>query len=169
MKAAFGICMDLNPRKFLSPWTAYEFSNAALDSKAELLILSMAWLTGLPSLSLKGSLAKTPDTDTLSYWINRLIPIVQGVNEVVVVCGNRCGEEKGGNPCGQAEAGVRYAGTSWIGRVGAGEVKIWRVLGRGEEGLCIADTDTEPTLKLLMRKRADEESDEEPQEQKTER
>lgn len=151
--------MDLNPRKFLSPWTAYEFSNAALDSHADLLILSMAWLTGLPSSSLKGSLARAPDMDTLSYWSERLSPLVESDREVIVVCANRCGEEEGQNPCGQAEAGVRYAGTSWIGKVGAGEVRIWRVLGRGEEGLCIADTGTEANLRLSMKNKGDEEVD----------
>lgn len=50
--------------------------------------------------------------------------------EVLVVVANRCGEE------GEA----RYAGTSWVGRVGGGEAGVWAMGGRGEEGVVVGDT-----------------------------
>lgn len=54
--------------------------------------------------------------------------------EVVIVVANRSGEEEGG---------VRYAGTSWVGKVGGRgqeKVGIWGMLGRGEEGVLKVDT-----------------------------
>ena len=53
-------------------------------------------------------------------------------NEVMVVVANRCGEE---------ERDARYAGTSWVGRVGWGKAEIWEIAGRGEERLVVVDTD----------------------------
>lgn len=41
VKAAAGICMDINPYKFEAPWTAYEFANHARESRAKLVIVSM--------------------------------------------------------------------------------------------------------------------------------
>ena len=141
VQASFGICMDLNPYRFTAPWTAYEFSSHALASGSEIVVLSMAWLTRLSAFSL-ASRAEEPDLDTLSYWIERLKPLVEGEKEVVVVCANRSGEEGGRNPIGEEE-GVRYAGTSWIGKVGKGMVMLWGTLGAGEESILVADTETE--------------------------
>ena len=77
VKAAFGICMDLNPRAFLAPWSAYEFCVSAINAGATLLILSMAWLTSLPAAELRACPEK-PDMATFSYWIQRLRPLVEG-------------------------------------------------------------------------------------------
>lgn len=35
---------------------------------------------------------------------------------------------------------ARYAGTSWIGELGSGEIRIWDILGRGEERVLVVDT-----------------------------
>ena len=142
-KAAFGICMDLNPYKFTAPWTAYEFSTHALEAGAEIIVLSMAWLTSLPADEVKDKPTE-PDLDTFSYWLNRLMPLMKGDRDVIVVCANRSGEEPGKNPSGQDEEGVRYAGTSWIGRIGKGRVDVWGVLGRGQEDWLVVDTAEEP-------------------------
>ncbi len=139
--------MDLNPHKFLTSYSAYEFSNHALSSSTELLLLSMAWLTHMPASSLKSALVE-PDLDTLGYWLGRLQPLVENVGkEVIVVVANRCGEE---------EPDARYAGTSWIGKVGEGKAGIWGMVGRGEEGLVVGDMD-EP-VKWVVKLREQEKS-----------
>ncbi|KAF7514305.1 hypothetical protein GJ744_000075 [Endocarpon pusillum] len=143
-KVAAGICMDINPYKFEAPWTAYEFANHTIASKAELVVLPMAWLTRLSTIELQGQ-DKQPDLDTVGYWLERMRPLL-GPNgpdrEVIVVCANRCGEEGESPLIGP----VRYAGSSTVmgmsrgdGRVD-GEVRIWDMLGRAEEGVLIVDT-----------------------------
>lgn len=37
--------MDINPYKFEAPWNAFEFAVHVLEVRANLVILSMAWLT----------------------------------------------------------------------------------------------------------------------------
>lgn len=145
--------MDLNPHKFQAPWTDYEFASHALASGSEMLILSMAWLTTLSRAEIREA-EEEPDWDTLGYWVERLRPLVRGEREVVIVCCNRCGEEEGKNPAQPgAEERVRYAGSSWVGRVGGGEVKIWGMCGRGREEVLVVDTEEEPRWVLRMRER----------------
>jgi len=155
VQASFGICMDLNPHKFTAPWEAYEFATHALSNKSEILVLSMAWLTNLPTSELASN-SEQPDLATLSYWIERLKPLVEGKDEVIAVFANRSGEESGKSPLGEEEEGVRYAGSSWIGRVGMGEVRIWGMLGRAEERVCVVDTEEKPQWVLKMQPRAQE-------------
>ncbi len=138
--------MDLNPHRFTAPWEAYEFASYALASGSELLVLSMAWLTHLDPSELAAH-AEEPDPFTLSYWVDRLKPLVEADKEVITVFGNRCGTEPGKNPLG-IEEGVRYAGSSWIGKVGNGVVKIWEIMGRAKEGVIVVDTDNEPKWTL---------------------
>ncbi len=151
-KVAGGICMDINPYRFEAPWTSYEFANHALASGAELVVLSMAWLTRLSTDELQGY-AEQPDLDTVGYWLERMRPLM-GPNgssqEVVVVFANRCGEEGDAPLIGP----VRYAGSSTVmgisrgdGRVD-GEVRVWEMLGRVEEGLLVVDTKNRPKYGL---------------------
>ena len=64
------------------------------------------------------------------------MPLVKNPDgEVIVVFANRCGED-GEN--------VRYAGSSWMGKVGRGEIKIWGIAGRAEERVLSIDTDERP-------------------------
>lgn len=86
---------------------------------------------------------------TLGYWCSRLQPLIDHEREVVVVVANRCGEE---------EPDARYAGTSWIGRIGGGKIEAWGLLGRGEESVLVADTEKEPRWTLTARQK--EENDE---------
>lgn len=151
LKAAFGICMDLNPYQFTAPWDAYEFCTAAIEGQAQILVLSMAWLSSLPAEELR-ELPLEPDHSTFSYWINRLMPFLETDNEVVIICANRAGEEYGKNPCGQLEEGVRYAGTSWIGKISNGRVSVWGMLGRLEEGLLVADLEEPSKLNFRVAK-----------------
>ncbi|KAI9870496.1 MAG: Carbon-nitrogen hydrolase [Pleopsidium flavum] len=166
-QAALAICMDLNPQAFTAPWTKYELATHILHTHSKMAILSMAWLTRLSSTALT-SRPKEPDMETFSYWLARLQPVVdvRGQGEVVVVFANRCGVEeeeeeevgaKGGVEGakdgatgevmrGDGEAQARYAGTSAVVGVGGGRVRVWGVLGRGEEGVLSVDTGTEPGL-----------------------
>ena len=143
-KLAAGICMDINPYKFEAPWTSYEFANHALAAKAELLVVSMAWLTRMSTVELQEQ-ARLPDLDTVGYWLERMRPLVgpnRSDQEIIVVFANRCGEEGEAPLIGP----VAYAGSSTVlgisrgdGRVD-GEVRIWDILGRAEEGVLVVDT-----------------------------
>lgn len=146
VKAAAGICMDVNPYKFEAPWTAYEFANHCRTAKAKVVVLSCAWLTRLSALELLEE-SMRPDMDTLSYWIERFRPLVEAngaEEEVIVVIANRTGDEGEAPRIGE----VRYAGSSTVmglkksDKHGNTQVKIWDVMGRAQDGLLIIDTNT---------------------------
>ncbi|MCJ1470635.1 Carbon-nitrogen hydrolase [Pseudocyphellaria aurata] len=138
IRATFGICMDLNPYKFTAPWTLYELCSHAIETQCQYLLLSMAWLTEQPSSSLIHE-AERPDLETMGYWCSRLQPLIDHPTDVIVVIANRCGEEP---------PQARYAGTSWIGRVGQGRIEAWGMLGRGEENVLVADLTQTPQWTL---------------------
>ncbi|KAL2839938.1 carbon-nitrogen hydrolase [Aspergillus pseudoustus] len=129
----FGICMDINPYRFEAPYSAFEFAHRVLDSRSELVIVSMAWLTLLTREELD-ALSGRPEMDTFNYWIQRFLPLINerigyasnpdrdlasikegdGKEEeenqekrIILVFANRAGEEDG-IPL------ARYAGTSTI-------------------------------------------------------
>ncbi|KAF8865838.1 carbon-nitrogen hydrolase [Acephala macrosclerotiorum] len=146
---AMGICkwptksferMDLNPYKFEAPWSAWEFAYHILHKQANLVILSMAWLTREDARSYSRS-PKEPDMDTLSYWLARLEPLIRAETEGEIICvfANRTGTE---------DEAV-YAGTSAVLGIHAGEVKVYGILGRGEKELLVVDTNKRPQAKLV--------------------
>ena len=99
----------------------------------------MAWLTRLTTSDLLTQPGE-PDLETLTHWVERLFPLVKNQDrEVIVVFANRHGEEHGN---------ARYAGSSWIGKVGLGNVKVWGILGKAEERLLAVDTDQYPEFVL---------------------
>lgn len=135
--------MDLNPHQFTAPWMLYELASYSLASETQLLLLSMAWLTHQSTSDLLARPAE-PDLGTLSYWVERLTPLVNNKDrEIIVVFANRCGQEP-------PEA--RYAGSSWIGKVGFGKVKIWDIAGKSQETLLSIETDQEPQYSLQTSK-----------------
>ncbi|KAJ5983528.1 hypothetical protein N7481_005627 [Penicillium waksmanii] len=134
---SFGICMDINPYKFEAPYTAWEFANRVLDSKSQLVILSMAWLTLLSREELD-ALEGKPEMDTFNYWLQRFWPLFEKKmqhaensdsdsddnsdtaetkaarkddKQVVIVFSNRAGEEPAAD---DAKPPARYAGTSAV-------------------------------------------------------
>ncbi|KAL4947627.1 carbon-nitrogen hydrolase [Aspergillus filifer] len=184
---SFGICMDINPYKFEAPYSAYEFAHRVLDSKSQLVILSMAWLT-LLSREEVDALAGGPALETFNYWVQRFMPLLRkqmqhdtnadgsadGEKNIILIFANRAGEEDGGAP---PTSLARYAGTSTIiaisqqPKAGAGtgaesssdddqspplDVKIlcWDMLGAREEGLCFADTGSDPKMVFQLARRA---------------
>ncbi|KAK2628543.1 hypothetical protein QTJ16_001646 [Diplocarpon rosae] len=139
-KVSMGICMDLNPYKFEAPWNAWEFGYHVLRVEANLVILSMAWLTREDA----GSFSRTPrepDMETMSYWLARLEPLIraEAQGEIIVIFANRCG----------TEGEVVYAGTSAVIGIEGGEVKVYGLLGRGEKKLLVVDTDMKPKAKIV--------------------
>ena len=161
--------MDLNPYRFTAEWTAYEFCTHALGARSELLLLSMAWLTNAPpppppppdplarhdeasttAAAAAAAARAEPDMETLRYWFARMEPLILAETERVVALANRCGDEP---------PAARYAGTSWIGRVGKGRIGIWGLMGRGEEGVLEVDTEGKPKWVWEMRRRRRDDDD----------
>jgi protein N-terminal amidase len=134
-----------SPYKFESPWSAWEFAYHVLHKQANLVILSMAWLTREDARSYSRT-PKEPDMETLSYWLARLEPVIRDEDEgeVIVVLANRCGSE------GEAV----YAGTSTVLGIQGGEVKVYGILGRGEKELLVIDTTNPPQAKLIAEPRS---------------
>ncbi|CAM6002781.1 unnamed protein product, partial [Sphagnum balticum] len=129
-----------SPYKFEAPWNAWEFAYHILHKQANLVILSMAWLTLEDARSYSRS-PKEPDMETLSYWLARLEPLIRAETEgeIIVVLCNRSGTE---------EEAV-YTGTSAVLGIQSGEVKVYGILGRGEKELLVVDTNKRPQAKLI--------------------
>ena len=160
-----GICMDINPYEFTAPWTAYEFANCMLRNNVKLVVLSMAWLTRLlpEELALEPA---APDMETVAYWLERFFPFLASEEEIIVVFANRCGME--GTTAGSVEVENRkevvetgdrvcYAGSSCVMKFQAGGVRIFErgegpsILGKGEEGVLVVDT--EKAARYLLQSR----------------
>ncbi|KAL8759486.1 MAG: hypothetical protein Q9199_000707, partial [Rusavskia elegans] len=120
------ICMDLNHHHFIPRPPPSALCKHVLATETSLLVLSTAWLTHLPSSALL-SQPEEFDLDTLAYWFNALEGLIDIDREVICVFANRCGEEAGRVvPSVLAKedqeerdgggVGVRYAGSSWIGK-----------------------------------------------------
>jgi len=132
--------MDLNPYKFETPFSAWEFAFHILHREANLVIMSMAWLTREDGRSYS-RMPKDPDMETLSYWLARLEPLIRAETEgeIIVVFANRCG----------IEDDAVYAGTSAVLGIEGGEVRVYGILGRGERELLVVDTTDPPMAKLI--------------------
>lgn len=168
VKMAAGICMDINPYQFTAPWTAYEFTTHARKAKAEIVVLSCAWLTYISDEDLN-TMPTRPDLSTLGYWVGRFSPLVGPAvgegeqKEVVVVIANRTGSEGVAERVGE----VRYAGSSCVMGLRKGEgraVRIWDILGRAEEAVLVVDTDEDARYTLGKRKSEHDDVDEDERE-----
>jgi len=131
---AMGICMDINPYQFLAPWNNYEFANHVLETGAQLVIVSMAFLTRLSPQELR-ELPLRPDNATLEYWVERFYPVHRSNRQpVFIVFSNRCGIE--GSAC--------YAGTSSIICFREGKGYIYDLLGKWDEQCLVVDLQKDP-------------------------
>lgn len=91
---SFGICMDINPYNFESPFEKFEFGNHAAAAGSDLVLFSCAWCDFEP-----------PDTSTsatMSYWATRLSPIIEALqnntyakSNCYFLVSNRIGSERG--------------------------------------------------------------------------
>jgi hypothetical protein len=117
---------------------------------ANLVILSMAWLTRDEAAIFTREPAR-PDMETLTYWVNRLEPLIRANKdeETIVVFANRCG----------VEDDVVYAGTAAVLGILNGEVRIYGMLGRGDEELLVTNTGSRPTMKLVQQRPDEKDSE----------
>lgn len=174
--------MDLNPYRFTAPWTTYEFATHCQRTHTSLLHITMAWLTSSP-LPCPPEQRNDPHLPTLGYWLERLTPLLETSTkttsdepdrdgeaecdvehpppekEIIVALCNRAGNE------GEA---VHYAGTSAVLGIrpggGEGEVRVYGVLGEGEEALLVVDTeclDEKAVRRVVWRGRGGDEAREE--------
>lgn len=150
-KVGLGICMDINPYQFSAPWDKYEFATHVLSGGAKLIVMSMAWLTTLPKEEIK-VLPGQPALETVGYWLQRFEPAIEASKsgeDITVVFSNRIGIERNEVKELTTKTGqviplgdeVCYAGSSCAMRFSNGEVSILDMLGKGEEGLLLVDTD----------------------------
>lgn len=128
-----------SPYKFEAPWSKFEFGQHVLDSGARLVVVPMAWLTNDEQQEFLSTL-QDPDTMSLLYWVSRFEPLIRARSnqEVIVVFANRCG----------TEGETTYVGTSAVIGIQSGEIHVYGIMGRGETGLLVVDTDSEPYAKL---------------------
>jgi protein N-terminal amidase len=138
-KVTMGICMDINPYKFTSPWSNYEFANLALSSQSPLICISMAWLCHLSPTELAQEPSQ-PDVATVAYWVERFQPLVEARLEkpVYVVLANRCGMEKG----------VCYAGSSTVIKIEKDVVSLYETAGKSEEKCLVVDLGDRPKFQV---------------------
>ncbi|KAJ3178274.1 Carbon-nitrogen hydrolase [Gaertneriomyces sp. JEL0708] len=148
IKVGPGICMDINPKRFLAPFDAYEFANFQVAQNTDILICSMAWLLSgdaptdedlvasspMPRHNQTITPTPSPIWSNVRYWAVRLMPLVEHTGRtdktiVVVVC-NRTG----------AEEDVTFCGSSTVMKFEKGGVEVLGVLGWKEEGVLIVDT-----------------------------
>lgn len=132
---AMGICMDINPHRFVAPWKAFEFANHCLQpTPAPLIALNMAWLTRFAPEDVAAN-PKREDAETLAYWLERFYPLIEANGEpVIIVMANRCG----------TEGGLVYAGTSTVMKIENGSTKIFDILGQAEERILVVDLNDHP-------------------------
>ncbi|KAF4780479.1 N-terminal amidase [Colletotrichum scovillei] len=135
---SIGICMDLNPYRFESPWHEFEFAFHVAECESNLVIVSMAWMTREDG-RMFSRMPNEPDMDTLTYWVTRLEPLIrtESHEEIIVVFCNRTG----------IEDEVVYAGTSAV--IGIQD---------GEKELLVVDTNNPPYAKLVYRPEVDKPS-----------
>ncbi|KAG9288174.1 hypothetical protein G9A89_020480 [Geosiphon pyriformis] len=137
-KVGFGICMDINPYRFMSPFTAFEFANFHKKQKTEIILCSMAWLD-----SDGGSDEEIEGEDqynylTINYWFQRLLPIYcnysgnpksEDLRNVVFVVCNRTGTENG----------ITFCGSSGVFLLKPDNPKIMGCLKKKEERVLVVD------------------------------
>ncbi|ORY16110.1 N-terminal asparagine amidohydrolase-like protein [Clohesyomyces aquaticus] len=135
-----GICMDINPYKFLAPWSDYEFANAALEAESPLVCVSMAWLCHLTPEELMQDPTQA-DFATVAYWVERFQPFVEKAKAgqpVVIVLANRCGMERS----------VCYAGSTTVLRIDTEGVSLYETLGKSEEKCLVVDLNERPKFQV---------------------
>lgn len=135
---------DINPYKLKAPWHAFEFAFHILEVRANLAIVTMAWLTGEDCEHFT-QFPNEPDMEALTYWAQRLEPVIrdESRDEVIIVFCNRSG----------IEGDAVYAGTSAVIGIHQGEVKVYGLLGRGVKELLVVDTDDAPLGNLILREK----------------
>lgn len=119
-KIGVGICMDLNPKAFLSPFELFEWANFQQISKVNIILCSMAWLY-----------QEAPSMETIQYWATRMTPLIKssGSNPIYVLVANRNGRE-----------GFTFCGSSAIMVFENSSARLLSSFGKDDQGVLIVDT-----------------------------
>ncbi|KAJ3211915.1 Carbon-nitrogen hydrolase [Dinochytrium kinnereticum] len=116
VKLGFAICMDINPYRFESPFTAFEFANFHRKCGTAFVSGSMAWLLSEDGMD-EYVQPEDPSMNTLEYWVLRLAPLRQ------------------------ATRGSRFCGSSAVIEFMDGNVELLTVAGFNNECVIVADLD----------------------------
>ncbi|KAI9268194.1 carbon-nitrogen hydrolase [Phascolomyces articulosus] len=129
IKVGFGICMDLNPYQFKSPFELYEFAQFHLEQETQLIICCMAWLKS-PQQQSDNNDDDDDGMKTISYWAQRCFPLImQEKRRVYVVACNRTGSERGST----------FAGASSVLELGYQTPRLLNHMGSNESGVMIVN------------------------------
>lgn len=108
-RIAVGICMDLNPFRFQTPWERFEFASFCRDNSVDVVVLSMAWLSNKAETEVEAQKEEKqaqaesmePNFDTINYWAMRCEPLWKQDSEdtsnkkrTILVAANRTGTER---------------------------------------------------------------------------
>jgi protein N-terminal amidase len=130
VRATLGVCMDINPREFEAPWEAYELATAAKAHGSSLVLFASAWTNNHPDDD-PATVTPVDPREVMSYWLNRLAPLVGAEKNTHFVCANRVGEERG----------ITFTGCSCV--MSLREPSLVEAFGATQEGLLIATIDAE--------------------------
>jgi len=93
LKLGIGICMDINPYKFKSPFKKMEFANHCLNKNVDLIIFPTNWIDSEPN-----DTSELHKHDLWNYWMERMEPYKKknskNKKNVYMLCANRIGTEK---------------------------------------------------------------------------
>ena len=93
LKLGIGICMDINPYKFKSPFKKMEFANHCLNKNVDLIIFPTNWIDSEPN-----DTSELHKHDLWNYWMERMEPYkkknLKNKKNVYMLCANRIGKEK---------------------------------------------------------------------------
>ena len=91
LKLGIGICMDINPYKFKSPFNKMEFANHCLSKNVDLIVFPTNWIDNEPN-----NISKKHKFELWNYWAERMRPYDYAKNKknVYMLFANRIGKEK---------------------------------------------------------------------------
>ena len=91
IKLGIGICMDINPYEFKSPWEKMEFGTHCKEKDVDIIVFLTNW-TDYEKYEDK---SKKAIYESINYWLCRLEPIYKQKKNVYLCCADRTGLEKG--------------------------------------------------------------------------
>jgi protein N-terminal amidase len=131
-KCGHGICMDINPKQFKSPFGLFEFGTYHCEQETDILLLSMNWLFDLNPCDLEPNKLREEEMQLMNYWAFRLSPLIKNKKKPTVVCiSNRIGLEEN----------VQFAGTSCILHISNQKVSLIGHLTAIEQSCLVCDLD----------------------------
>ena len=91
LKLGIGICMDINPYKFKSPFNKMEFANHCLSKNVDLIVFPTNWIDNEPN-----NISKKHKFELWDYWAERMRQYDYAKNKknVYMLFANRIGKEK---------------------------------------------------------------------------